>query len=194
MAAEQPQRPSLIMIIGGGFIALCVVAPIVGKLAGVSFKEEPPPTAQQTAPDTVITVQAASPKERKKVDAAVALFKKTCGPLMRYWSDVKTASARLRRHESLKWAPLQAKEGGWQEEVEIEVEMKRSEVRHQQVVDWGAMGHTLHYRIGAGKRPGIVAFKKPGKLLCDIPVSKRGVSIRPLPEAAALGLAGSTAK
>lgn len=186
---EKRKRPSLVVIIGGGFIALLVVFVIVAKITGFTFKEEPPTVVPRTPPPVTITIEASSPMERRKVEGAVALFKKSCGPLMRYWSDVKAATASITRHESLKLAPTQAQEKGWLEVVEITVDMKLAGVSHQQVVDWGAMNQTCWFQLGAGKRPGIFVSKDSCKRLCAIPVTGGGGS-KSLPGAASLGLAG----
>ena len=67
MANEQAQWPSLIMIIGGGFIALCVGSLIVAWLAGVSFEGEPPATGQEAAPGPARTAVPREPSPAEKM-------------------------------------------------------------------------------------------------------------------------------
>jgi hypothetical protein len=104
-------------------------------------------------------------------------------------STSKSASARLVRAPGpdARYHPDWAQARGWLEWVEITVEIKRSP-EHQQIARWRADGHTLHYRIGGGVRPGIFGFKEQGKRLCNIPLDGDGSQI--LPIAAKLGLKG----
>ena len=139
----------------------------------------------------IIEILGDTPSQREKVEKGVALFRNTCVFLIRFWSDVEKATANLKR---VLYLSPSAKDRGWGEVVEVEVKVKLRPEHHQELIDWSAFGHTLHYRIGAGKQPGIEAAKGPASKLCSIPAEKEGWKTswkpnwKPIPQAASLGL------
>lgn len=111
-----------------------------------------------------IEIEASSEKDRAKIQKGIDILKKSCVPLLNVWPDVEGAKASLSRvWDTSTWA----KYLGWGESVDIDIKIKRDGVKHKEILHANAIGHTLHYKIGAGRRPGISCAKPQCCSLCS---------------------------
>lgn len=97
---------------------------------------------------------------------AVRAFEDACPLLFEYWADVEAAEGRINTPVV---APYREDRFGWRREVELRVRIKADPAL---IPDrYRAWGHTLHYYLGAGHQPGVVAAKAQSQRLCGLPPS-----------------------
>jgi len=126
--------------------------------------------------------------ERKLVERAVGVFYDTCvRSFGRHWVDAISVHAyynplAIERNKRGKviFAHYLYEKYRWTATVEVQVKMAGNPTTFSDPV--GVMGHTFHYRLGGGKRPGVVTKKSRAKQLCGLPKGKGGAdTFRALP-------------
>lgn len=132
------------------------------------------------APSSLASREASYPA-REAVEEALATFMRMCAPLTTdYWADVASATATV-FNETYSKARLDRY--GWRREIAIAILIKD----HPTVIPrkFDVASHTLHFALGGGASPGIVA-SKTAQALCGMGAPGREDVFRSVPELAVI--------
>jgi hypothetical protein len=125
--------------------------------------------------------QGASYPAREVVDEALSTFMRICAPLTTdYWRDVVSATATVFNET---YSKVRLERYGWRREIAIAVLIND----HPTVIPrkFDVASHTLHFALGGGTSPGIVA-SKTAQALCGLGSPGREDVFRSVPELAVI--------
>jgi hypothetical protein len=122
--------------------------------------------------------------ERPQVDAALALFKRACAPLFtRHAEDI----VRIKAHAHEPYGRYRMTDQKWAAEIHITADVRQEGARTFTAMGYPS-GHTLHYFLGGGIRPGAEIMKQVSEAACGLrpdPANRGKNGFLPIP-----GLAG----
>lgn len=102
---------------------------------------------------------------------AVEIFINNCSPLNRFLGDFSEIDVQVRKEIA-----EYRLEMGWKTEIHIRMTVPddpkfvpRYDPRTHVI-----SGHTLHYYVGGGKKPGIIGAKRSSQMLCGLPIDQGG--------------------
>ena len=152
-------------------------------LVGIGVKAEdrrarPADIQVVMAPSSFASPGATYP-DRTTIDEALALFIRACAPLATdYWSDVASVTATVYNEA---YAKLRLERYGWRREIAVAVLIKDHPAAIPRRLD--VASHTLHFFLGGGTSPGIVALQEAQPLCSMGQASGRGAeSFKSVPE------------
>lgn len=110
--------------------------------------------------------------DKAKAPAIIEAFKDACRPLgSDYWDDIEEVSLEVKKE-----VVSDRQSRGWT--TSFHLALKYSEhPTHGPAFAPGIgvlAGHTLHYQLGGGKKPGYLAIKRSSQYLCGLPSSENG--------------------
>jgi hypothetical protein len=156
---------------------LCVLAVAVA-CGAVSARAQLATIRVERAPSSFASPGASYP-DPDTVDKALAIFVATCAPLTTsYWVDVVAVTATV---YSETYAKLRFELYGWRREIAIAVLIRDHPTTIPRRFD--VASHTLHFALGAGRAPGIVAAKNT-QALCTGGSSRWADGFKSVPELA----------
>jgi hypothetical protein len=130
----------------------------------------------EQAPSAFASPGASYP-ERTAIDAALGAFVRSCAPLTTdYWGDVVWATATV---YSETYAKLRLERYGWRREIAVAVLIRDHPTTIPRRFDVAA--HTLHFALGGGHSPGIVAAKD-AQALCAMGAPRGAEGFKSVPE------------
>lgn len=149
-----------------------IVAVVIGVI-GLQFKHNDDPKNTPTKITWSLTESNVNNINKEKLKELLHYFQNQCGGWNKYPNAIESAEISIRRFEKSKHESYAQEELGWYTEVELSIKIKNdaklpTELRM-------VPGHTLHYFIGGGKKPGILMIKDVTALFLGVPES----SIKP---------------
>lgn len=139
-------------------------------------------TSQRDIPDLEITIHTKKVSE-DRVKTALETFRQACRPLFTlHTADIVRIRASAGEPKGL----FRIEQWGWGAEVHLTVELKQ--VTSTFPPEAGANGHTLHYFLGGGIRPGAQVQKRVSEIACGLPEasSRREDAFISIPELASI--------
>ncbi len=117
---------------------------------------------------------------RDDAKRAIDIFLENCSPLNKYLRDFQEINVRVGK-KIVDYQP----EMGWTSEIHIQMTVpdEPNYVPRYDPRTHVIAGHTLHYFIGGGNRPGIVGAKRSSQMLCGLPIDQNGsVTFKSVPD------------
>ena len=149
-----------------------IVAVVIGVI-GLQFKHNDDPKNTPTKITWSLTESNVNNINKEKLKELLHYFQNQCDGWNKYPDAIESAEISIRKFEKSKYESYAQEELGWYTEVELSIKIKNdaklpTELRM-------VPGHTLHYFIGGGKKPGILMIKDVSALFLGVPES----SIKP---------------
>lgn len=149
-----------------------IVAVVIGVI-GLQFKHNDDQKNTPTKITWSLTESNVNNINKEKLKELLHYFQSQCDGWNKYSNAIESAEISIRKFEKSKYESYPQEELGWYTEVELSIKIKNdaklpTELRM-------VPGHTLHYFIGGGKKPGILMIKDVSALFLGVPES----SIKP---------------
>ena len=146
-----------------------IVAVVIGVI-GLQFKHNDDQKNTPTKITWSLTESNVNNINKEKLKELLHYFQNQCDGWNKYPNAIESAEISIRRFEKSKYESYAQEELGWYTEVELSIKIKNdaklpTELRM-------VPGHTLHYFIGGGKKPGILMIKDVTALFLGIPESQ----------------------
>jgi hypothetical protein len=171
--------PQFVSVFSMGVV--CFIVFLITGLFYEPFKKEQPSMATENRPN--INLSIADDYTFENQDEILKYFKifLIARPsIQKYVNAIENAKASLM---DLTRYDYTYEDYGWTKQIYIEIKLKdRTDLPR----GWGADGQTLHYIIGSGNTPGIVAKKAVSQVFADMPVDDSADTFVPVPELAGI--------
>lgn len=160
--SKQKKAIAIIALIGSG----CIIAAIVGlSIDGQKEQKSQPPKITWS-----LTESSVKNIDTQKLKELLVAFQIACKGWTKYPEAIETAEITVRKFEKSKYESYTQEELGWYTEVELSIKIKNDA---KLPTDLRMVpGHTLHYFIGGGKKPGLIMIKDVTALFFGVPASQ----------------------
>ena len=136
------------------------------------FNEPEEKKVENVSPKITWSLTESSVKniDTQKLKELLVAFQIACKGWTKYPEAIETAEITVRKFEKSKYESYKQEELGWYTEVELSIKIKNDA---KLPTDLRMVpGHTLHYFIGGGKKPGLIMIKDVTALFFGVPASQ----------------------